>query len=191
MCGCSSPLLCALIQSCWARTHIPWTHSNSHLPTHTSSTSNPSFASAQLQAASPSRSKIVIYGVNQLTPCLQACSFRALIQVLCQCSLKDLKENRDDSKPLTPASPAGPPSLPERSLSRKLHTPPAWIWKSWCRGFSPLPSPALCLDLQSFHKDREYWNSHPSTISTEAKKRVTRHSQLNSWSSISASWSVS
>lgn len=127
---------------------------------------------------------------KQLTPCLQACSFRALIQVLCQCSLKDLKENREVTMPLTPASDAEAPSRPGRSFIRKPHTPPAsLLWgcveESCCQDVS------LFLALHSRRTVREYWNSHPSTISKEARKTPTRPSQPNSWSSITASRSLS
>ncbi|TNN72514.1 hypothetical protein EYF80_017290 [Liparis tanakae] len=82
-----------------------------------------------------------------------ACSFRALTQVLCQCSLKDLKENREVNKPLTPASGMGPPSRPKRSFSRNPHTLSARLWWSCVRGSGcragPLPSClAIFLDLQ-------------------------------------------
>lgn len=132
---------------------------------------------------------------KQLTPCLQACSFRALTQVLCQCSLKDLKENKEVKRPFTPASDAGAPSRPERSFIRMPHTPPVcllWGWgKSCCQTVSLLSCLAFFLALHSRSTVCEYWNSHPSTMSKEARKRPTRPSQPNSWSSITASWSLS
>lgn len=132
----------------------------------------------------------------QLTPCLQACSFRALIQVICQCSLKDLKENREVNKPLTPASGMTPPSRPERSFSKNPQTPPAGLWRgcvrgSCCRGGSFLSRSAVFLDLHRHSTVSRYWNSHPSTMSKEVRKSPTEHSQHNSCSSISASWSLS
>lgn len=133
---------------------------------------------------------------QQLTPCLQACSFKAFTQVLCQCSLKDLKENREVNKPLTPASEACRPSQPERSLTRKPHTPPPWLcWgclkENRCQAGPPLSCLMLFLVLQSRSTVFKYWKSHPSTMSREARKRPTRHSQPKSWSSITASWSLS
>lgn len=131
----------------------------------------------------------------KLTPCLQACSFRALTQVLCQCSLKDLKVNREVKRPLTPASDAGGPSRPERSFIRMPQTPPAWLlwgWvKSCCQDVSLLFCLVVFLALQTRSTVCEYWNSHPSTMNKEARKRPTKHSQPNSWSSITASWSLS
>lgn len=133
---------------------------------------------------------------QQLTPCLQACSFRALTQVLCQCPLKDLKENRDVSKPFTPASDAGPPSLPQRSFSRKPNTPPGWQWwgcvKDGCCQAGSLPScSAVFLAFRSRSRFSKYWSSHPSTMSKETRKRPTRHSQPNCRSSITVSRSLS
>lgn len=132
---------------------------------------------------------------KRLTPCLQACSFRALTQVLCQCSLKDLKENREVNKPLTPASGMGPTSRPKPSFSRNPHTLSARLWWSCVRGSGcragPLPSClAIFLDLHRCSTVSKYWNSHPSTMSKEVRKRPTRHSQHNSCSSITASWSL-
>lgn len=131
----------------------------------------------------------------KLTPCLQACSFRALTQVLCHCSLKDLKQNKEVRRPLTPASGAGGPCWPERSLIRKPQTPPVWLlwgWvKSCCRDVCVLSCLTVFLALHSLSTVCEYWNSHPSTMSKEARKRPTKHSQHNSWSSITASRSLS
>lgn len=127
-----------------------------------------------------------------LTPCLQACSFRALTQVLCQCSLKDFKENKEVKRPLTPASDAGGPSLPERSFIRKLQTPPAWLLWVWVKSCCQDVSLLFCLVVFPARSTVcEYWNSHPSTMNKEARKRPTKHSHPNSWSSITPSWSVS
>lgn len=134
---------------------------------------------------------------QQLTPCLQACSFRALTQVLCQCSLMDLKENRVVNRPLTPASDAGPPSLPVRSFSRKPHTAPVRLWwgsvrESCGRAGSLFTCPVgAFLAFRSRSRVSAYWSSHPSTMNTEARKRATRHSQPNSRSSISVFRSLS
>ncbi|KAF3840731.1 hypothetical protein F7725_006593 [Dissostichus mawsoni] len=118
------------------------------------------------------------------------------VKVLCQCSLKDLKENREVNRPLTPASGEAPAPRPERRFSRKPHAPPArlcWgcVMESCCQAISLLSCLAVFLDLHRRSTVSKYWSSHPSTMSREVRKRPTRHSQPNSWSSITVSWSLS
>ncbi|KAK5858376.1 hypothetical protein PBY51_002520 [Eleginops maclovinus] len=84
----------------------------------------------------------------------------------------------------------------ERSFSRKPHAPPARLWcgclmESCCQAISLLSGLAVFLDLHRRSTVSKYWSSHPSTMSREVRKRPTRLSQPNSWSSITVSWSLS
>lgn len=124
----------------------------------------------------------------KLTPCLLACSLRARTQALCQCSLKDLKENREDRRLLTPASVSLPPPPRENlNLRRDPHTPPVRVWcvrlSGSCQWVSDLAW-VLVPDLLGRRMAREYCTSQVSTTSREARNNATRSSQLQSWPSI-------
>lgn len=101
----------------------------------------------------------------------------------------DLKDNRQVSNPLTPASEGGPLSQPERRFSRKPHAVSlrlCWgrVMESCGLIWSSPTSLAVLLDLRIRSRVSEYWSSHPSTMSKEAMNRATRHSQPNCWRSI-------
>lgn len=113
----------------------------------------------------------------QLTPSLQACSFKARTQARCQFSRKDLKAKSEAKRPRTPAS-SGLLVRVARKRSSERHTPSSRSeppGSAAVAGRESRPPPA-----RDSHKPRAYCSIQPNTVISEAAKRTSRAAQPTS-----------